>query len=503
MDRNRNEAARADGGRPGRLFSSALIGGLAAALCLFQPALARSQDPVVLENENLLVAFSAQDGVFTRIRNKKTGQELITIASAAAATRPWAMMLAPFELVSDFTKFRIVPPAADRAGQADLEWETPYQITVHATARLKPGADELELRCSAENHGGRTILALRYPAVGGIGTLSADGKTDRLLHSTMMGALFFDPFHLFRGGSRILPERGVAPSRYPNGFHGSALQLMAYYTEGKGGFSITTRDTQGNDKDFSFYKMPDDKSLACEIAHIQADARPGKSLTVDYPAYITALDRGAWYAAAERYRAWALQQKWCERGPLAERVARNDASRWLLERTGAVGAWWPFRRDIRDEIVRTRRFWGAPLMHLELWWSHDPSRVEAQREGDHFGPFYFPFLALRNREVFARHAGDAIEPPATPISPDWVAMCPVQPGPRKVAVESAEDLVGTGPLRHHQIWIDENRTGCAADCLYFDVGPCAGVPTHCYAKNHGHPPGAGGAVTRAYVSLIQ
>jgi hypothetical protein len=64
-------------------------------------------------------------------------------------------------------------------------------------------------------------------------------------------------------------------------------------------------------------------------------------------------------------------------------------------------------------------------------------------------------------------------------------------------------MAGARPLRHHQIWVDENQTGCRADCLYYDIGPCAGVPTHCYAHNHVHPPGAGHAITRAYVSLFE
>jgi hypothetical protein len=127
----------------------------------------------------------------------------------------------------------------------------------------------------------------------------------------------------------------------------------------------------------------------------------------------------------------------------------------------------------------------------------------AQQEGDRFGPFYFPFLALKSKETFKAHAGDALVPPATPIAPDWIAMCPVQSGWRKVVCESAEDMAGSGPLRHHQIWVDENQGGCRSDCLYYDIGPCAGVPTHCYAANHAHPPGAGKAITQAYVSLFE
>ena len=150
---------------------------------------------------------------------------------------------------------------------------------------MAAGSDELELRCSAENAGDRIILAFRYPAIQGIGTLSEYGDSDRLLHSTMMGALFFNPFHLFQGDAADLHARGMVVSHYPNGFHGSALQLMAYYAEGRGGFYIAAKDNLATDKDLNFYKARDNKSLTCEVAHIQWDAagkEPGSRLSGRY-----------------------------------------------------------------------------------------------------------------------------------------------------------------------------------------------------------------------------
>jgi hypothetical protein len=74
----------------------------------------------------------------------------------------------------------------------------------------------------------------------------------------MMGALFFDPFHLFDGKSPVAAARGLTAARYPNGFLGSPLQLMSYYAERRGGFYIACHDRDGADKDLSFYKSPDD-----------------------------------------------------------------------------------------------------------------------------------------------------------------------------------------------------------------------------------------------------
>lgn len=469
------------------------------AIAVLSLVLTAVGDAIVLENEHLLVEFSAEDGSMIRLRNKQKDLDLISIAPDSR--KPWALLLAPFNLVSDIRQFRFVRGKDNPTRMISLVWETPYEITIKAEARLAPGADQLQLKCAAENSGNRTIIAFRYPAIQGIGRLSEGGGLDRLLHSTAMGALFRDPFHLFQARSPIVQGRGMVVCRYPNGFHGSSLQLMAYFAENQGGFYVSTEDGGCTDKDLNFYKSADE-SLTCEIDHINWDARPGKSMVIDYPIVIAALTEGSWYEAAERYRDWATKQPWCRRGTRHARVARGDACRWLLEDIGAVGMWWPFRNDIREDIVRTRDLFGAPLLHLELWWRHGPSREAAQSHGDRFGPFYFPFLALKTKSTFSAYRRDQIVPPATPISPDWIAMCPAQPKWRTVALESAEDLAGLGPQRHHQIWIDENETGCDADCLYFDIGPCAGVPTHCYAIDHVHAPGAGRELTQAHVSLI-
>ena len=321
----------------------------------------------------------------------------------------------------------------------------------------------------------------------------------------MIGTLFFDPFHLFRGNTSLAVRQRIDASRYPNGFLGSALQLMAYYAEGRGGFYIASKDTDHGDKDLNFYKAPDDKSLVCEVAHIQGDARPGKSLIVDYPVVIAALNgrnlvrRGGTVPGLGH--ATGLVQ--------AGHTSRSRG-RWRCLTLA------PRKDGRRGRVVALphRHSPGhsphppASSAHRSCTWnsggSHEPSRQAAPERWRSFRPVLFPDRSLsRPRTHSNATTRIAIVPPATPISPDWVAMCPVQPGWRSVVCESAEDMAGTGPQRHHQIWVAENQVGCAADCLYDDIGPCAGVPTHCYSPHHVHPPGAGREITRAYISLFE
>src|SRR5262245_23704619 len=300
-------------------------------LAVFLVFTARStfaDDPLVLENERLRVEFSNEDGSIKSLRNKAVGLELIS--EPPSAPRSWAMLLDSLQLVSDFTSFQFAADGSTPAVKLHFEWQTSYDITISADVELPPDSDALRFTSSAKNAGTRTILALRYPDIQGIGTLSRDGKNDQLLHSTMTGAIFDDPFHLFVHDGAIPQQRGMVVSRYPNGFHGSATQLMAYYAKGVGGFYFAVEDGHATDKDLNFFKATD-HSLSCEVAHFNWDAQPGKGLNLDYPVIIAAMTEGSWYEAAERYRDWALRQPWCARGTLQERVKKGDAAPWLIE----------------------------------------------------------------------------------------------------------------------------------------------------------------------------
>ena len=116
--------------------SSFMLSTCLIVLASFWSSAAGADAPVVLENEHLLVEFSARDGSITRLRNKQQGLELISIVPGAR--QPWAMLLAPAELVSDFEAFRIVPPGTGPAHQVTLEWETRHRI--FGPRRGPPGA---------------------------------------------------------------------------------------------------------------------------------------------------------------------------------------------------------------------------------------------------------------------------------------------------------------------------------------------------------------------------
>ena len=332
-----------------------------------------------LENAALSVDIDETDGAIVSVRNKRAGLELIT--RLGADRQPWLLLLDGNEFVSHSRQFQAVRRREPGRQAVELQWTTDYGITVRVKLALADDADQVEMRCEARNGGSRTIVALNYPRLAGIGPLGTDGAVNHLLHPSLGGALVRDPFRLFNADSSIPQGRGFLPSRYPNGFAGAPLQMTAYYVDGVGGFYLATEDSLCTDKDFNFFKTGSAEQLAWEVAHFQWDARQGRDLSPDYPVVLAAMTEGSWYEAAQRYRKWATVQRWCARGTRWERVQRGDASRWLLEEIGAISMWWPFEMDIREPVRRAREVFGAPLLHFPLRWTDEASVREAPPPG--------------------------------------------------------------------------------------------------------------------------
>jgi hypothetical protein len=94
----------------------------------------------------------------------------------------------------------------------------------------------VELQLLAENSGKRRYWRLK-PGHPGMGRLRGWNR-DRLLHSTAMARCFATHFTFSGEGLAAAKAEGMVVSRYPNGFHGSALQLMPTMPRGRGGLRI-------------------------------------------------------------------------------------------------------------------------------------------------------------------------------------------------------------------------------------------------------------------------
>lgn len=451
--------------------------------------------PLVLQNSHLRVELDAETGSVVQIDNRAKCIRLV----AGPPGPPWRILLEDGSALETPATFEAEPTDHGLA----LVWTSERGDVVRATVTLASGEPSVRFEVAVEPAAGPAVEAIEYPVVAGIGPLVGDGEDDRLLHAYATGFLFHNPSALFRPGG-VDQERGILHAPYPEGFSGATLQLMAYYAVGRGGFSFATEDGTGAQKWLNFYA--DAQGLRAAIVHGTAEL--GGPLAPPYPVVIGALAEGTWTEAADRYKAWAVEQPWCARGPLA---SRPDRPRWLHEDVGVVTFGINASHDRSRWIREIGEIAGTPVLHvlgpnwasspqdyrgnlpggIDDWFParFHPANLEAIAEhGDRMAPFLFDLL-------FGRGGSDAEQGvtalqaiPQPPGSLDAYAfpfLCPATPFARRLHGERDTRLAAQDGV----------------DAVYYDIS-VNNVIKRCASTGHEHPPGGGAALVAAYRELF-
>jgi hypothetical protein len=146
-----------------------------------------------------------------------------------------------------------------------------------------------------------------------------------------------------------------------------SMQLMAWYRAGGEGLMVMAQDPDGHYKRFAL-RREQGGGLTLAVEHFPAGLPfSGDPFSPPYPVVLAAFD-GDWMNAAQRYRAWAIRQPWCRRGPLH---TRRDIPAWLL----ANGLWVWNRGPSSDVLPGARRLHAmvqAPVALDWYWWHHTP-----------------------------------------------------------------------------------------------------------------------------------
>jgi len=178
-------------------------------------------------------------------------------------------------------------------------------LDLSLTGTVRASTDELMSRWSMSltNDAGLEVVDVQFPFV----------VAGQLIAAPQPGDLRPDSAEAWE----FRPENGDT-QHYP----GSVFaQFMAYYNDAAGVY-LACDDTEGNVKLL--------KALHCEpglrlgVAHVGEWPRTGKR-QLEYDVLLGSF-AGDWYAAAEIYRTWSLQQKWAT--PLHQ---REDVPAWLLD----------------------------------------------------------------------------------------------------------------------------------------------------------------------------
>ncbi|MGH2561951.1 MAG: DUF6259 domain-containing protein [Thermomicrobiales bacterium] len=457
---------------------------------------------VRLESDTVRIEFDPRDGTVRQVENKISGLHLIHHPTGGS---PWRIELdGQREWVAEHVAFDwSLEESTAGAPMLSLRWETAPGLVVEGRVELPPNQPNATFFVKVIGAGDHRVDKIEYPILRGIGALS-DTADSFLAHPQGTGFLFRNPQNLFDASESL--RAGMRYSLYPEGFSGSSMQFMAYYAADQGGFYLAAHDPAAGMKWLNFYKTADG-ALEASFMHQSPEVHAGKGLTVAYPILIGALSEGNWYEAAERYKAWAIQQSWTAQGTFAE---RTDTSNWLLEEVGFATFGVNAAFDRAAWLDRFHAITNEPVFHiLGVNWlqkggdyrnNHPggrddwfPARFSAanietiQKNGDYWAPFEFDLL-LDPNGIDGEEVSAALQQlPEEKYSFDpyrFPFVCPT-----------------TDYQRELHRWRDEHLAGTyGADALYYDIS-ASNVLMTCRSPNHGHPIGGGGWMVEAFASM--
>ncbi|MDB5075643.1 MAG: hypothetical protein JWO42_1822 [Chloroflexi bacterium] len=461
---------------------------------------------VRLENARLSVVVDGETGAVRAIENRVAGLSLIADDRLAAA-HPFMLILADGTILRGWESCNL-----EQHGESEVQvaWTLERGLSMRALQRLDSATGDILWQVELSNPEGIAVAALAYPYLTGIGRLGDVPAKDELVHPYATGFLVRNPLDALPPiVSETDGQQPVVLGLYPEGFSGSTMQFMAYNAVGRGGFYISTEDTEGREKWLNFYRHPDG-DLRLAVWHSPTNYAENREILPPYSTVLAALDGGTWYDAADRYKSWALAQPWAERGPL---WARDDRPRWLFETVGLCTFGINPRHDRAPWITEIDRIAGTPVLHLlgpswprteanyhnslpgglEDWFParfHGANLDVIRANGDFVVPFEFNLLFGKGEEkADAAEGARALQLfPAPTLSRDaydFPYLCPACSFTRKLHVARDRALI-----EQHQV-----------DGIYYDIS-VNNVRHICISGEHGHAAGDSSAISSAFKTLL-
>ena len=438
-------------------------------------------------------------GAITKFAHKPSGVVLLQGAPDAPAWEirgPWGTETSAGAEVSRDT----ITTAAGKGLRFRYQKSGRTVVTevVHA---VKHGG--VEFRISIEGRGDDPVTMVRYPILTAPRALGERPEEDVILLPHFDGGIVENPSKEFRDA------RTFGLQTYPGP---ASCQVSAYYNS-KAGLYVAALDPEGHGKMVGAAMLDDGRfefTIPCLLPRVAK-----QKVEVPYPVVIDSFE-GDWYAAAEKYRDWSLQQAW-SREPLA---TSKKVPAWL--RGGAVvGEYDPRRANLQQQrkwFEQLRAWCQVPVVpnnrgweKIGMWGASDylpprPSpeefRASARLVKEVGGRGMIMLSGYRwtiqrpqpdgtvynNQARFDKEAaphaqcGEDGKPRFwTPAKPDdyhgtkWARLCRATEFAKRLNVDVARYSVEAGyPVIH---WDQENCGAYGASV--------------CYSANHGHPPGDG------------
>ncbi len=401
----------------------------------------------------------------TNLKTRSFSGTIATSANGASLSLTWTGLL---------------PSGAPALPNASVK----AQISVRADSQFSYWTIEVD------GLGTTPVPAILYPYITGIGPLGQSGADDVLLAPQQKGTLFHNPTANFS----TLPNAGV----YPSGLQ--SMQLLSYF-DGASGFYFASDDTQGNTKGFYWTKT----SSAAGDFSIQVESNPSglpvDSVTLPYN-LIVGVTQGDWYAAADLYRTWAVQQSWTQQSRTKVVPAWLHDMAWA-ERACAYGCQAIGNNDhsyatFVQEVQQGSKGLNVSTMAFLQGWEKYGFGVE----GDYFPPsegwngFAAMVQSLRPDKLWLFASAFLLDTSTDLYKSGNLkssVMLDANGKERTTASAGSEVFMdfSTDPWRQYIVGVYQTLASNGVDLIRLDSSMVFG-PQDCFNPAHSHPPGSGG-----------
>ncbi len=284
-----------------------------------------------INNGLLRLSFDDTTGQLLSFKDLRNGHDLI---AAPGTEGLWKIDLMPGAAKPDLTPqdamFAYVH--ADPATKTIVITWTHFQpdqlerLAVRATATLDDNAPMSRWRIAVEGLGKLSPAAIRFPRIANI----APQEDETLAVPVWMGERTTRARELLNGTGRFEWE-------YPGML---SMQCLALYRNNGPGLYAACDDTGARAKRFAVFGQPE-KALGFELTQLPENGSGDTSRYESPYSVLLGTFEGDWFTAAERYRAWALQQSWAtqsrlDTGAVADWVGKTGIWIWNRGRSEGV-----------------------------------------------------------------------------------------------------------------------------------------------------------------------
>lgn len=309
-------------------------------------------DRVTIDNGCVSLGFERQTGKLVSFVNKVTDCDLIDLT--AVESLPWSLSHGGGEVIPQNDPMD-VQIKKKRKDQVRIVWifggEMPLEVKMDVW--LEKGQPMSHWRTSFNGLINTRSSTVTAPVISGIRTFeNAD-----LVMPSWLGNLIHDP------AQNASDEK---PARFSQGFPGGSAQMVALYDRESltQGLYFSTQDTVSTAKRLT---------LSFTSSHVELSSIntiPDKGKTDEYsPGYdvVLGLFDGDWIDAANLYRQWAVNQKFCRES----RFHSGKTPEWLRQT-----AFWVWNRGRSSNVLKEaediQERLGLPVNAYWHWWHGCP-----------------------------------------------------------------------------------------------------------------------------------